>query len=744
MTRFRQDSAEHVSPPAPASPGAPGRSVRRPLVFAAAALAILLAALLLGGESGDIAALRSWTGRIAAWHRAHPLLLAGLYFAVYVAVAALSLPFAVWMTLGAGALFGLALGTALVAVAATLGATLAFLASRFLLRDWVLARFGHHLARTEDGFRRDGAFYLFTLRLIPAVPFFLVNLLMGLTSLPARTFAWVSFAGMLPATVLYVNAGTNLAGIGSLRDVLSGGVIVSLLMLGAFPWVARGALGAVRRRRLYARWTRPARFDRNLVVIGGGAAGLVSAYVAAAVRAKVTLVEGGRMGGDCLNHGCVPSKTLIRSARVAHEMRTADRFGAAPVEPAIDFPAVLRRIREVIARIAPNDSPERYRALGVDVVQGHARILDPWTVAITPSDPGAPERRLTTRAIVIAAGARPALPDLPGLESTGYLTSDTLWDRMEERGSVPGRLAILGGGPIGCELAQAFARLGSRVRVVEAADRILPKEDADVAAAVQRGLRRDGVEVLAGHRAVRAGSDGDGGWLDVAGPGGDRRILFDELLVAVGRQARTEGYGLEDLGIPAGRVIETDGFLQTLYPNIYVAGDAAGPFQLTHAGAHQGWHASVNALFGSIRRFRPDYRALPRAIFTDPEVARVGMGEDEARAAGTAVEVTRFDLSRLDRAVADGIGEGFVKVLTPPRGDRILGAVIVGGAAAETVAEFALAMRHGIGLGGVLSTVHAYPTLAEANRLAAGEWRKAHVGARTLALLARYHDWRRG
>ncbi|MFN0114208.1 MAG: dihydrolipoyl dehydrogenase family protein, partial [Paracoccaceae bacterium] len=499
-----------------------------------------------------------------------------------------------------------------------------------------------------------------------------------------------------------------------------------------------------RRRGLQKAWRRPARFDRNLVVIGAGATGLVSAYIAAAVKAKVTLVEKRRMGGDCLNTGCVPSKALIASARMAHRMRMAVQLGLSAAAPRIDFPAVMARVSRVIAEIDPNDSPERYRSLGVDVVEGEARIVDPWTVAIVPNDPAAPRRQLTTRAIVIAAGAEPRVPDIPGLDRTGYLTTETLWARLARLPAVPERFAILGGGPIGCELAQAFARLGSRVTLIEAADRLLAREDAEAAMLVRGALTRDGVDVLTGAVVRQAGRDGGSRWIEITAGATPRRIVFDELLIAVGRDARLSGYGLEELGIPAGKAVDTNEYLETIYPNIFAAGDAAGPFQLTHAGAHQAWFATVNALFGTFWRFRADYRVIPSAVFTDPEVARVGLTEAEAKAQGTGFEVTRYSLAGLDRAVADGATEGFVKVLTAPGRDRILGASIVGESAGELIAEFALAMRHRIGLNGILSTVHAYPTRAEANRFAAGEWRKAHVNPRLLGILERFHRWRRG
>ena len=669
------------------------------------------------------------------------LLVAAGYFLLYVLIAAVSFPGAAVMSLAGGALFGLAWGTVLVSFASSIGATLAFLSARYLLRDAVQRRFAAWSRAVDEGFARDGAFYLFTLRLLP-LPFFLVNLAMGLTPIPARTFYWVSQLAMLGATLVYVNAGTQLARVEAMGDIVSPSLLLSFALLGAFPLLARRVLAVLQARRAYAKWQRPRRFERNLVVIGGGAAGLVSAYIGATVKAGVTLVESRRMGGDCLNTGCVPSKALIRSARLAHEMRHADRLGLEVAEPRVDFRRVIARVQEVMRAIAPHDSAERYTALGVEVLAGHARIVDPWTVQVRFDD--GRTRDITTRAIVIAAGAEPRVPPLPGLEETGYVTSDTLWEALAGRDEPPARVAVLGGGPIGCELAQCLHRLGSRVTLVEVAERLLAREDEEVAAAAAAALGRDGVELLCGWRAVRCERDGEHGFLVVEREGVTRRVAFDLLLCAAGRKARLGGYCLEDLGVPVSSTVTVNEYLQTLYPNILAAGDVAGPFQLTHAAAHQAWYASVNALFGNLWKFRADYTVIPATTFTDPEIARVGLNEQEARERGIACEVTRYGIDDLDRAIADGAAEGFVKVLTVPGKDRILGVTIVGAHAGELLAEFVLTMRHGLGLNRILGTIHSYPTLAEANKYAAGEWRRTHAPERLLRLLERYHAWRRG
>jgi len=671
-----------------------------------------------------------------------PWLVTGIAFIGYVLVAALSLPGALVMTLAMGALFGLLWGTLLVSFASSIGATLAFLVSRYLLRDAVQQRFGDKLKTINDGIARDGALYLFTLRMVPVFPFFLINLLLGLTAMRTRTFYWVSQVGMLAGTLVFVNAGTQLAQLKSLSGILSPGLLASFALLGVFPVIANTFIQWLQRRRVYAKWQRPAKFDRNLVVIGGGAAGLVSAYIAAAVKAKVTLIETHKMGGDCLNYGCVPSKAIIKSAKLASQMRHGEHYGLSSTQPEFSFRKVMARVHRVIADVAPHDSVERYTGLGVEVLQGYARITDPWTVEIKLHD--GTVQKLTTRSIVIATGAQPFVPPLPGLSEVGYVTSDTLWSTFAELDEAPQRLVVLGGGPIGCELAQSFARLGSNVTQIEMAPRIMIREDLEVSELARSSLAADGVEVLTDHKAVRCEKEGEHKYIVVEHDGQSRRIEFDALICAVGRSARLKGFGLEELGIPVQRTVTTNDYLETLYPNIYAAGDVAGPYQFTHTAAHQAWYAAVNALFGDFKRFKVDYSVIPWATFIEPEVARVGLNEQEAKEKGIACEVVKFNNEELDRAIADGTTHGFVKVLTVPGKDKILGVTIVGEHAGDLLAEFVLAMKHGLGLNKILGTIHTYPTLAEANKYAAGEWKRAHAPQGVLRWLAKYHAWKRG
>lgn len=714
------------------------------LLIAAIALAVVLFFALGLHRQLTLEGLQRAHGALLEQRAQAPVLMASAYMLLYVLVTALSLPGAAVLTLAGGAIFGVGLGTLLVSFASSLGALLAFLVARTLLRDLVRRRFGRQLAPIEAGVARDGVFYLLSLRLAPVFPFFLVNLLMALTPMRAASFYLTSQIGMLPGTLVYVNAGTQLAQLRGLGGILSPPLLVSLLLLALFPWLAKAATRRWQIWQLYRPWRRPRHFDRNLIVIGAGAAGLVTSYIAATVKARVTLVERAEMGGDCLNTGCVPSKALISSARLAARMRRADRYGLEPVEPRLNVRQVFMRVAAKVDSIAPHDSVERYENLGVEVLRGQARLLDPWTVAI--AGPKGEEHTLTARAIVLATGAEPALPDWPGSEAVPLLTSETVWSWLGSCALERPRLAVLGGGPIACELAQALAQLGLPITQIQRSQRLLSKEDTDVAAEVQQALLADGVTLLMGTTVLgferQAGTQGP---ITVRVRQGEeeRAITCDAVLCALGRRARLTGYGLEELGIPTGATVATNAFLQTNYPNIYAAGDVAGPFQFTHTAAHQAWYAAVNALFGNLRAFKVDNRVIPRTTFTEPEVATVGLTEAEAAQQRIAVEVTRFPLHELDRAIVESAEQGFVKVLTQPGSDRILGATIVGEHAGELLAEFVLAMKWGLGLGRIFATIHAYPTMTEANKFAAASWKKQRVPHHLMPWLRRYHAWRR-
>ncbi|MEA1080073.1 FAD-dependent oxidoreductase [Marinobacter qingdaonensis] len=685
-------------------------------------------------------ALKTHQQGLNAWIMDNVWLAVGGYMLIYIAVTALSLPGAAIMTLAGGAFFGNVYGLAAVSIASTIGASIAFLVARFLARDTLQKKYASTVARMDRGIEKDGAFYLATLRLVPVFPFFLINIAMGLTGMKLRTYALVSWAAMLPGTFVYVNAGTQLAQIQSTGDIVSADLLLSFALLGLFPLIAKFVVGFIRRRRVYAGWQKPESFDYNLLVIGGGSAGLVSAYIAAAVKAKVALIERDKMGGDCLNTGCVPSKALIRSAKAADTLRHANRYGLESVPVKGSFKTIMDRVQRVVAQVEPHDSPERYRKLGVDCIAGEARFVSPWELEVTHSD-GRTER-LTARSIVVATGGKPAMPPIPGLADMAPLNSDNLWSLETQ----PERLLVLGGGPIGSELAHAFARLGSKVTQVEMADRLLMKEDPDVSELILRQFEQDGIDVRLGHAAKEFAIE-DGEKVVYCEHQGERvRIPFDQVLVAVGRAANTRNLGLDQIGVetlPNGTVpVEEDMSLR--YPNVFACGDVAGPYQFTHAAAHQAWYAAVNGLFGQFKRFKVDYRVMPWVTFTSPEVARVGLSETEANEQGVAYEVTRYGLDDLDRAIAESADHGFIKVLTPPGKDKILGAVVVGTHAGEILAEFTLAMKHGLGLNKILGTIHPYPTWNESAKYAAGEWKRAHAPQGVLNLLEKLHGWRRG
>ncbi|SCX90142.1 dihydrolipoyl dehydrogenase [Desulfoluna spongiiphila] len=704
------------------------------LVLLIVAILVVLFFVFDVGELLTLSALKAKQAEFGAFYAEHAVFTLAVYFLIYVAVAALSLPGAAVMTLAGGALFGFLTGLVAVSFASTIGATLAFLVSRFLLRDLVQTKFGDRLGAINEGVKKDGAFYLFTLRLVPIFPFFVINLVMGLTPIRTRTFYWVSQLGMLAGTMVYVNAGTQLARIDSLSGILSPGLLFSFALLGIFPLAARKIIDTVKARRVFKDYTKPKAFDYNLVVIGAGSAGLVSAYIAAAVKAKVALIERDKMGGDCLNTGCVPSKALIRSSKMLAYTRRAKEFGFKEANVEFDFSEVMARVHTVISKVEPHDSIERYTKLGVECVQGAAEIISPFEVKVNG-------RVLTTKSIIIATGARPFVPPIKGMELITPLTSDSVWSLSE----LPKRLVVLGGGPIGCELAQCFARFGAEVTQVEMAPNLMGREDPEVAEMVARKFRNEGIRVLTGHAATEVRvEDGEKQLLCSAG---DQTVTipFDDIIVAVGRKPNTEGFGLEKLGItlaPRG-TIETDPFLATSVPNIFCAGDVAGPYQFTHTASHQAWYASVNALFGFVKRFKADYSVIPWCTYTDPEVARVGLSESEAKEKNIPHEVTVYEIGEVDRAIADSEDHGFVKVVTAKGNDRILGATIVGHHAGDIIAEFVLAMRHKLGLNKILGTIHIYPTLAEMVKGTAGTWKNAHKPEKVLNTLQKVHAWRR-
>lgn len=713
------------------------RSFNKKYFLAALVLLVVIAYFTTGvGSYLTLESLKQNRDLLALKFMDNPISVGLIFGLVYVMVTALSIPGAAILTLAAGAIFGVFYGTVIASIASTLGATFSFLGARYLFRESAERQFRERMISINQGLEKEGSFYLFTLRLIPVFPFFLVNLVMGLTNFSVVKFFFVSQIGMLAGTMVYVNAGTEISKIDSLNGILSPGLLLSFSLLGLMPLLSKWVINHFRSRKHLRRFKKPTKFEYNMVVIGAGSAGLVSAYIAAAVKAKVALIEKHKMGGDCLNTGCVPSKALIRSAKIFNYFRRANEFGLELSAPQLNFAKVMERVQRVIKEIEPHDSIERYTGLGVECITGEAQILSPYEVKVNG-------KVLTTKNIVVATGAGPVIPKIPGLELIKPLTSDNIWNLREQ----PKELVVLGGGPIGCELAQSFARLGTKVTLVEMSKRIMGREDEDVSDAVTKTFRQEGVQVLTSHKALRIEKGPSGPRLICESLGKEVALEFDQILLALGRKANVTGFGLEDLGVDISNrgTIVADEFLRTTnFPNIFVCGDVTGPFQLTHAAAHQAWYVAVNALFSPFKSFKVDYRVIPWCTFSDPEVARVGINELEAKEKGIEYQVTKYGIDDLDRAIADSEAHGFVKVLTPPGSDKILGVTIVGHHAGDIIAEYVTAMKYGLGLNKILGTIHIYPTLSEANKYAAGVWKKQNAPQFALKMLGKFHGWRRG
>ncbi|UTI64336.1 FAD-dependent oxidoreductase [Paraconexibacter antarcticus] len=458
----------------------------------------------------------------------------------------------------------------------------------------------------------------------------------------------------------------------------------------------------------------------DLVVLGGGTAGLVSAFIAAGVGARVALIERERTGGDCLWTGCVPSKSLIATAHLAHRMRHADRVGLTPIEPQVDFTRVMDRVHATIAEIEPHDSPARLRAAGVEVIEADGRFTDAGTLE-------ADGRRLRFSAAIVATGSQPSTPPIPGLGGDDVFTTDDIWHLRR----LPARLIILGGGPVGCELGQAFARLGANVTIVELADRLLLKEEPDAGALVAKRLTADGIDVRLGTRAIELRRpDRAPKHLIVEDGDGRRQIEFDAILVVAGRRPRTDGAGLQAAGVQLDKrgAVVVDQRLRTSVPRIYAAGDVTASMPFTHVAAHHARVASINALLGMRRTID---QTIPWVTFTDPEVARVGLTEAQARARhGDRAIIARSDYATLDRAITEGENDGFALLVADPK-RRLVGATIAGPGAGEVIAELTAHIKAGNRIDAVSTTVHAYPTLAEGPSRAADEHlRERYAAAR--------------
>lgn len=679
--------------------------------------------------------LKSYQDELNSYYTEKPLLTIVIFMSIYIAATALSLPGATILTLAGGAVFGLIYGSIVVSFASTIGATLAFLAARYILGDSIQEKYKDRLQAINKGIEKEGALYLFTIRLIPAIPFFVINLLMGITKMPVAKYYFISQIGMLPATLVYVNAGSEISKIDSLSGILSPALIFSFVLLGLFPIITKKILAGIKARKSYANFKKPKTFEYNIISIGAGSAGLVTSYIGAAVKAKVLLIEKHKMGGDCLNTGCVPSKAILRSAKVKYMADNAQKYGLNPMKADFDFKNIMKRIHNVIAKIEPHDSVERYTDLGVDCIQGEAKILSPWEVEVNG-------KTITTKNIVIATGASPIVPDFPGIDKIKYVTSENLWQITEQ----PKRLVVLGGGPIGCEMAQSFQRLGSQVILVDQSARIMPREDEDVSAVVQEKFINEGMQLHLKHEIKSFSVENQQQFLICQHNNMEVKIPFDLCLVALGRKANTKGFGLEALQLeltPNNTIAVNEKLQTTKYPNVYACGDVAGPFQFTHTASHQAWYCAVNALFGKFKSFNVDYKVIPWATFTDPEVGRVGISENDAKEKEIEYRVIKYGLDDLDRAIADSADYGFVKVITPKESDKILGAAIVGQSGGDLIAEFVLAMKYNLGLNKILGTIHLYPSNPEALKYAAGIWKKETAPVHLYPYLEKFHRFMR-
>lgn len=663
----------------------------------------------------------------------NPYLSAGIYFLIYVIATAISIPGALIFTLAGGALFGFLYGTLLVSFASTIGALLGFLVARYFLHDYVQTRFASRLTLINKKVKEEGALYLLFLRLVPVFPFVLVNLVMALTPIRSFTFYWVSQLGMLPATMIYVNAGTQIAKISSLNDITSPSLLFALALLGALPFISKGIFNVIKSRRLYKSFNKPKSFEYNTVVLGGGSAGLVAAYTTSTLQGKVALIERHQMGGDCLNTGCVPSKSILRSAKFVADIKNHTAFGITNATQNFDYKNIIERVHNKIATIEPKDSVERYTELGVDCERGDATVISPWEVQVEG-------KTLTTKNIIVATGATPALPDIEGLSSIPYFTTDSIWSLSE----LPESLVIIGAGPIGCELGQAFARLGSTVTIIQRNAVILPNEDEEAASIIETSLQQDGITLHKNFHSEKVIRENSHYAMLGKKDGTAITIHFSHVLIATGRKANLQGLDALELEVDDKQRLVTNDTLQTKYPNIYACGDVTSSMQYTHSASHQAWYAAFNALFHPVKKFKCTLNNMPRAVFTDPEIASIGITEQQAKDNELDYQVTTFPMDDIDRAITDNATTGFIKVITPTNSDKILGACIVGEHASELIAEFVLAKTHGLGLNKILQTVHIYPTRSEINRMVAGKWRRSKLTQRTINLLSKFQSWRLG
>ena len=708
--------------------------MKRIIIFLIIIASIIFAAVFFDiGSYLSFSELKARQAELQALVSQRPITSALLYFVVYVLATAVSIPGAAILTLAGGALFGLLKGTILVSFASTIGALLAYLVARYFLHDYVQNKFADRLKIINTKVKQEGAYYLLFLRLVPVFPFFLINLVMALTPIRAWTFYWVSQLGMFPATLIYVNAGTEIAKISSTGDIASPSLLIALALLGLLPFITKYTMSFISNRRIYKRFSKPSHFQYNNIVLGGGSAGLVAAYTTRTLQGKVALVERHKMGGDCLNTGCVPSKAILRSAKYIADLKQHAQYGLRQLSYDFKFEDISQRVNNIIDTIEPKDSVKRYSELGVDCEQGDATVISPWEVKVNG-------KTLSAKNIIIATGATPAIPNISHIDKVPYYTTDTIWSLSE----LPEKLLIIGAGPIGCELGQAFARLGSNVTIVLRRSIILPNEDEDAARELQKSLLKDNITLMTEFNTDKFVNENGHYTLTGVKDNVTVNISFTHLLVATGRKANLDGLDVLKLDIDERGRVTTNETLQTKYPNVFACGDVTSPMQYTHTASHQAWYAAFNALFHPLKKFKCSLDNIPRAVFTDPEIASLGLTEKQAVSQGVDYQITNFPMDDIDRAITDNVTTGFIKVITSRNSDKILGVCIVGAHASELIAEFVLAKTNGLGLNSILKTVHIYPTKSEINRMVAGKWRRSKLTARTMGLLEKYQHWRLG
>lgn len=655
------------------------------------------------------------------------------FFIIYIVVTTLSIPGAALLTLLAGTLFGIVEGVIIVSFASTIGATLSFLISKYFLKDYVEQKFRKQFIKINEGIVKEGPFYLFALRLVPVFPFFVINLVMGLTRIPTLYYMFVSQIGMLPGTIVYVNAGQALSKIKSTSGILSPSILSAFALLAMLPFISKKTLHFARNKKVYKSFHKPKSFDANLIVIGAGSGGLTSAYIAATLKANVILIEKHKMGGDCLNTGCVPSKTLINLSKHAQLHKELHDTGVKYISPHITFSKVMNTVHKKIAEVAPHDSIERYQSLGVTCIEGEAKIISPWEVKVN-------DTIYTTKSIIIASGGSPIIPDIPGIVPSFTLTSDTVWNIT----SLPRSLVVVGGGPIGCELALAFAKLGSKVTLIHKHSHLLNKEDNYVGDTALEILQQSGVQVYLNYEIIKFTKKSGAQTMHITEKANKKakpiNITFSKVLFATGRKANLDNLCDDTISITLNEknYIQTNAHLQTNIPNIFAVGDVVGHYQFTHIASHMAWYATVNALLGFIKMFKVNYSVVPAVTFLSPEIARVGITEKEAEDQNIDFEVTTYHMKESDRAIAEGKTSGYIKVITEKNKDKILGAVVIAERAGEMLAQFILAMKHNLGLKKILGTTIPYPTYAEASKATAGLWTQKHAPEKLLSFLKKF------